>query len=73
MHPDAIHIEDEDGLIFGLDKLPKHKHMTLAITLLLSPQMAIRDMSINGGRSVGKTTYKYPQDGDVLLVNHQLG
>ncbi|XP_024394449.1 DNA-directed RNA polymerase I subunit 1 [Physcomitrium patens] len=71
VHPGATHVEDEEGRIIGLDKLPKHKRTALAKTLLSTPGMAVRGTNVDGGRSVGKTVYRHLRDGDVLLVNRQ--
>lgn len=73
VHPGATHVEDESGRIIGLDKLPKHKRTALAKTLLSTPGVAVRGTSVDAGRSVGKTVYRHLRDGDVLLVNRQVG
>lgn len=73
LHPGATHVEDEAGRIIGLDKLPKHKRSALAKTLLSTPGMAVRGTNVGAGRSVGKTVYRHLRDGDVLLVNRQVG
>ena len=72
MHLGATHVDDEEGQIIELNKLPKRKHITLAKILLLAHGMAVRGTSIDGGKFVGKTIYRYLQGGDVLRINCQV-
>lgn len=73
LHPGATHVEDEAGRIIGLDKLPKHKRSALAKMFLSTLGMAVRGTNVGAVRLVGMTVYRHLRDGDVLLVNHQVG
>lgn len=72
IHPGATHVEDEEGRIISLATLAKFKRTALAKTLLSTPGTAVRGVSVEGGRSIGKTVYRHLRDGDVLLVNRQV-
>jgi len=71
IHPGATHVEDEEGRIISLATLAKFKRTALAKTLLSTPGTAVRGVSVEGGRSIGKTVYRHLRDGDILLVNRQ--
>lgn len=72
IHPGATHVEDEEGRIISLATLAKFKRTALAKTLLSTPGTAVRGVSVEGGRSIGKTVYRHLRDGDILLVNRQV-
>lgn len=73
VHPGATHLEDEQGRIVGLANLPGFKRAALAKTLLSTPGAALGGASADGIRAIGKTVYRHLRDGDVLLVNRQVG
>ncbi|RKP25650.1 hypothetical protein SYNPS1DRAFT_28623 [Syncephalis pseudoplumigaleata] len=71
--PGATHIQDEDGHVTALDRLPADKRMALA-NQLLTPQSSTTSSATSGAStssSINKKVYRHIRNGDMLLVNRQ--